>query len=408
MADYLTAALPGTGGLIRQQPADFLVEEIPLYTPSGSGDHLYLEIEKQGLTTFDAVKLLATALKRNETDIGYAGLKDARAISRQVLSVPLCTPAEVEHLNLPGLRILSARRHGNKLRIGHLAGNRFQIRIHRPEPDALERARPILAALEDLGVPNRFGDQRYGVLGNSARIGRALLRGDFQRAADEIVGDPDRIEHPGWQAAATAYRNGDLAAAIAAFPRHCQDERRLVASLQAGRNPRRAVLALPRRLLRLYLSAYQSSLFDRLIAMRLATLERLWSGDLACKHSNGACFSVVDPAIEQPRADRLEISATAPLYGYKVPLASGQAGLLETSLLDKEGLTLQSFRLSGGLALPGERRPIRVPITAIGLQQDGEDLLVSFSLPKGSFATAVLAEIMKTARPGNDAEQDEP
>ncbi|MDT8442187.1 MAG: tRNA pseudouridine(13) synthase TruD [Desulfuromonadales bacterium] len=408
MADYLTAALPGTGGLIRQQPADFLVEEIPLYTPSGSGDHLYLEIEKQGLTTFDAIKLLARALKRNEADIGYAGLKDARAVSRQTLSVPLCAPAEVAGLDLPGLRILSARRHGNKLRTGHLAGNRFRIRIRQPVPDAVDRARPILAALEDLGVPNRFGEQRYGVLGNSARIGRAILRGDFQQAADEIVGDPARIEHPGWQTAATAYRAGDLATAVTTFPRHCQDERRLVASLQSGRTPRRAVLALPRRLLRLYLSAWQSSLFDRLVAMRLTTLERLWPGDLACKHVNGACFKVIDPAIEQSRADRLQISATAPLYGYKVPLADGQAGLLETSLLDKEGLTLESFRLSGGLALPGERRPIRVPLTGTDLQQAGDDLLVSFALPKGSFATAVLAEIMKTAEPVSDTEQEAP
>jgi tRNA pseudouridine13 synthase len=153
---------------------------------------------------------------------------------------------------------------------------------------------------------------------------------------------------------------------------------------------------MPRKLLRLYLSAYQSSLFDRLLDMRLASLERIWAGDLAYKHSNGACFLVTDAAVEQLRADTFEISATAPLYGYKTRLAEGPAGLLEQSLLDKEGLTLESFRLPGGLAMEGERRPLRVPILRPECIMAEGDLLLTFSLPKGSFATTVLAEVMKT------------
>ena len=153
---------------------------------------------------------------------------------------------------------------------------------------------------------------------------------------------------------------------------------------------------MPRKLLRLYLSAYQSSLFDRMIDMRLASLEKIWPGDLAYKHVNGACFLVTDPDAEQPRADSLEISPTAPLFGYKTKLAEGQAGLLERSLLDKEQLTLESFRLSGGLAMEGERRPVRVPIQAPACIREDGSLLVSFSLPKGSFATTVLSEVMKT------------
>mgnify|MGYP001205403680 CR=1 FL=1 len=152
---------------------------------------------------------------------------------------------------------------------------------------------------------------------------------------------------------------------------------------------------MPHKLLRLYLSAYQSQLFDRLVDMRLSTLERLWPGDLAWKHSNGACFKVIDPASEQPRADQFEISPTAPLYGHKVTLATGQAGLLEESLLDKEQLKLKDFRLGEGLAMPGERRPLRVPLEEVRLKQQGKHLLLSFALPKGSFATAVLAEVMK-------------
>jgi tRNA pseudouridine13 synthase len=399
MSSYLTAMLPGTGGSLRREPADFFVEEIPLYEPCGQGEHLYLTVEKCGITTFDLLRLLARALRCPEREIGYAGLKDARAVTRQTVSVPLRRPEDAVGLELPGVRIIEARLHRNKLRLGHLAGNRFRIRIHQPEPEALPRAEAILGVLGDLGVPNRFGDQRYGVLGNSHRIGRAILTDDFSAAIREIIGNPEEIRHPDWQAAALAYRGGNLDEALTRLPRHCHPERRLLEALHAGRSPHDAVFSLSRRLLRLYLSAYQSSLFDRMVDMRLDSLDRLWPGDLACKHVNGACFAVLDPAVEQPRADAFEISPTAPLFGCKVPLAGGQAGLLERCLLDKEQLTPESFRLSGGLTMHGERRPLRVPLTEVTTDSDDADLLVAFRLPKGSFATAVLHEIMKVSAP---------
>jgi tRNA pseudouridine13 synthase len=396
MTEYLTSQIPGTGGTIRQHPEDFQVEEIPLYEPCGEGDHLYLNVEKCGLTTYDLLRELANALNCKERDLGYAGLKDARAITRQTVSVPLRKPDDVKGLQIPGVTILSACLHRNKLRPGHLAGNRFRVRIRKPDAETLPHAEAILGVLEDIGVPNRFGDQRYGVLGNSHRIGRAIIREDYTTAIDEIIGDPLSIEHSGWQHAAEAYHSGDLATAIEKLPRHCRPERRLLEMVHDGKNLRKAVRAMPRKLLRLYLSAYQSSLFDCLVDMRLATLERIWPGDLAYKHINGACFLVTDAAVEQPRADNFEISPTAPLFGFKTKLAEGQAGLLEQSLLDKEKLTLESFRLSGGLSMEGERRPLRVPIQTHECATEGEDLLLAFSLPKGCFATTVLDEVMKT------------
>lgn len=395
MANYLTAKLPGTGGNLRREPTDFQVEEIPLYLPSGTGEHLYLTVEKCGVTTFDLLHRLAKALGCQEREIGYAGLKDARAVTRQTVSIPKRKPADVTGLELPGIRILDARCHRNKLRLGHLAGNRFNILIRDAEPDALSRAENILHVLGDIGVPNRFGNQRYGSLGNSHRIGRAILRGDFSEAINEIIGDPEEIRNSDWQAAARAFRAGDVTRAAELMPRHCQPERRLLQALDEGKAPRAALDTLPRKLLRLYLSAYQSSLFDRLVDMRLDSLERLWPGDLACKHVNGACFEVTDAAVEQPRADAFEISPTAPLFGCGVRLAGGQAGLLEQGLLDKERLTLDAFRLAGGLTMDGERRPLRVPLTEVTATAGTEGLWLGFRLPKGSYATAVLHEVMK-------------
>jgi tRNA pseudouridine13 synthase len=395
MNKYLTQTLPGTGGSIRQEPAAFRVEEVPLYEPCGEGEHLYLRVEKQGLTTFDLLRKLSRELGCRERDIGYAGLKDARAIAIQSVSIPLGRKEDVARLEIPGVRILAAEFHRNKLRPGHLAGNRFSIRIHHPGPDALQKAETVLDALVDLGVPNRFGAQRYGILGNSHRIGHLILCKDFSGAITEIIGDPDRIEHPGWQAAAIAFRTGDLETAEQNMPRHCQNERQLLNRLRGGSSVEQVVLGLPRKLLRLYLSAYQSSLFDRMVDMRLSTIEKVWPGDLAYKHINGACFLVDDQETEQLRADSFEISPSGPMFGCKMTPAQGQAGLLEQSLLDKEQLNLDAFRLGKGLTMEGERRPLRVPLRETGLSAEGDDLRVDFMLPKGSFATAVLHEIIK-------------
>lgn len=395
MSSFLTAGFSGTGGSIKESPEDFLVEELPLYAPCGEGEHLYLTIEKRGLTTFDLLQKLAKALQIPEREIGYAGLKDARATTRQTVSVTGVRPEQAMALEIEGVRVLSALYHRNKLRLGHLAGNRFEIRLRGVKEGALETALDVLHVLEQVGVPNLFGEQRYGSLGNSHLIGGALLRRNFAEASAQIIGEPTRIGNERWRQGAEAFAAGDLAGALAALPPRMRDERRMIEALQAGRSVEQAVLALPRKLLRLYLSAFQSSLFDRLVAMRLGSLEILWAGDLAWKHDNGACFVVEDAAAEQPRADRFEISPTAPLFGYKATLAQGQAGLLERALLDKEKLTLESFRLEGGLGMEGERRPLRVPLAGAAARQDGDDLLLSFSLPKGSYATSVLREITK-------------
>jgi len=395
MADYLTEKFAGTGGTIKECPEDFRVEEIPLYLPCGEGEHLYLDIEKRGLTTFELVNKLAGALGARKQDMGYAGLKDAQAVTRQTISVTGVRPEQAMALQLEGVTVLSARYHRNKLRTGHLQGNRFTIRLRDVAPQDLENAQDILHVLQMTGVPNYFGEQRYGILGNSHLVGKAILNEDYEEAIRQIIGDPSVIRHPDWQQAAIAFANGDLPAARRLLPRGMGTEARLLGQLAEGRTPRQALFRMPHKLLRLYLSAYQSYLFDRIVTMRLASLDTLWPGDLAYKHDNGACFLVSDPATEQPRADRLEISPSAPLYGHKVKLSQGQAGILEESLLSKEKLTRDSFRLTRGLSLEGARRPLRVPLGEATVVTDDSHLILAFTLPKGSYATSVLREVMK-------------
>src|SRR5438270_4517497 len=122
---YLTRDIPGIGGSLKDRAEDFFVQEIPAYEPAGDGGHVFSEIQKVNLTTFDAINQIASALGISSRDIGYAGLKDARAVTRQLISIWGVTPERVAELKLPGIEIRWAIRHGNKLRLGHLAGNRF-------------------------------------------------------------------------------------------------------------------------------------------------------------------------------------------------------------------------------------------------------------------------------------------
>lgn len=397
MRAYLTADLPGTGGVIKEMPEDFMVVEIPLYLPAGEGDHTYAEIEKRGVTTLDAIRRLSRSLGIQERDVGYAGMKDARGITRQTLSFPRLEPEQLLSLSLPGIRVLSASRHRNKLKMGHLAGNSFTIRIRNAGNDAPDKAAAVLAVLSQRGVPNYFGEQRYGSLGNSHQIGRALLNGDFKGAVDAIMGDPASIRDDGWRSAVAAYHRGDLAASLENFPGQCRTERELVKRL--AKRPdgfERALDAVSPRLKRLYLSACQSSLFDRLLERRLDRIDTVEEGDLAFLHDNGACFLVEDSAAEQERARKFEISPSGPMFGCKMKLPGGAPHELEEEVLREEGLSRASFDLPGPYRMEGERRPLRVPLRNPATVPDSEGIILSFSLPKGAYATSVLREIMKS------------
>src|SRR6185436_5502258 len=137
-------------------PETFLVEEIPAYPPVGEGSHTFLWIEKQGLTTVEAIKRLARALGVADRDIGYAGMKDRHATTRQWVSVPAVDPAVALAAEIPGCRVLEARRHGNKLRTGHLRGNRFEVVLTEVGEEGALLCERFLALGRD-GLPNTYG-----------------------------------------------------------------------------------------------------------------------------------------------------------------------------------------------------------------------------------------------------------
>ncbi len=394
--NWITENLPGIGGIYKQCPEDFQVTEIPLYQCSGEGEHSFLWIEKSGITTRDLLTQLARKLNLNERDIGYAGLKDAQALTRQWVSVPANKFDPTQPLNLYRATVLNSVRHNNKLRVGHLAGNRFTITVRETATEALPRATAIIKHLEKHGVPNLFGEQRYGVLANSAKLGLLLLQQNYTEFCREFIGDPLLIRNPSWQASATLYREGKIDAALQMLPQRMHDERRLLRQLHAGKSPQKATLGLPRNLLRLFLSATQSQLFDQLLQQRLPQLGTLLTGDIAVKHSNGACFRIAATTTEQPRADNLEISPSAPLFGTKAMLADGIPGQNERKLLTTMELNDANWSPAAKLTMPGSRRPLRFPLKEAAITAAGTNFItLSFILPKGCYATSVLRELIK-------------
>ncbi len=332
---FITSDLPGIGGQIKAEPAHFVVEEIPLYPPTGEGDHVYVCLTREGWTTRALQERLAALFSLPEIAVGCAGQKDKRARATQVFSLLLredeASVARRIAENLP-VTVEWARRHRNKLKTGHLLGNRFQIVVVDPVPEAVGRAAAIASALAEHGLPNFYGDQRFGVAGDNAQRGRAAL----------------------W-----------------------------------GRGPRQHWLR------RFLLSAYQAALFNLWLARRIdrGWFDCLLAGDIAKKSESGGLFEVVDAAVEHPRFARGEITYTGPIYGARMRWAGGQPGELERTILVEEGATEEMWRRA---RVEGTRRPARLLLSDLTIQPHAQGLQFTFTLPAGAYATTVLREFMKT------------
>jgi tRNA pseudouridine13 synthase len=228
-----------------------------------------------------------------------------------------------------------AQRRKNKLKPGHLLGNRFRITISAlttSHDEAQRRVAAIAQALQRTGLPNFFGPQRFGIDGASASKGREILLGS-RRVAD-------------------------------------------------------------RWLRRFLISSYQSYLCNQYLARRIAlgAFDRLLTGDIAKKIDTGGLFEVADLAVDQERYRAQQISFTAPIYGPKMWAATGEAGELEAAVLAEAGLTLAHFQQG---KVEGSRRLGRLLVPDLQTQLSAEGFVLDFFLPKGAFATTVLREFMK-------------
>ena len=282
---FVSEPLRGIGGAIKASPDHFAVEEVLPYTPCGEGEHVYITFRRRGWNTADAARLIQKRLGLAPQDVGWGGRKDKTAVVVQTLSLrwglntPL-GPLERGLAELP-FEVLAVDRHRNKIKTGHVAANRFAIVVSDPVPDALPRAKAIARHLQQTGVPNFYGPQRFGHGMQNVHRGFALF--------------------------------------------------------SAGKKPRKdpfMVSVVQSVLFNIWLKE----------RMQAGHLRRLLAGDVAKKTDTGGIFTVEDVASESQRFDSGAIVYTGPVYGFKMRPAEQTAGEIEASLLSRFYLTPASFR----------------------------------------------------------------
>lgn len=326
---------------IKAAPEDFVVEELPLYTPSGAGEHTWVEVEKRLRTTEEVAAELATAAGVDAGSIGWAGRKDREALTRQWLSVPGLSPPRAERLAGDGWRVLRAAAHGERLRLGELVANRFRIVVRGVDEAAANAAAERLAAIARDGLPNYFGEQRFGRDEGNVALGAALLRGQ---------------------------------------------------TVTGGRRQQR-----------LYLSALQSAIFNEVLRKRPAPPHVLLAGDLAVVHTSGALLLAGSPALPpsawHERTARFDVSPTGPLVGHKMRAPRGEALARERTAAERFGVPwITDLPRLRGHMLPGGRRPLRVRVTDVTHRRLDDDAVeLGFVLPPGAYATVLVEALFGRA-----------
>ncbi|HEX7113333.1 MAG TPA: tRNA pseudouridine(13) synthase TruD [Mizugakiibacter sp.] len=319
---------------LRAAPEDFVVEEMLGYAADGDGEHALLTVEKRGANTEWVARELARFAGVPPVAVGYAGLKDRHAVTRQAFSVQLGHRADPDWSAFPHaeVRVLAAVRHRRKLKRGALAGNRFVLALRDVSGDR-EAAEHVLAALAARGVPNYFGEQRFG-------------------------------------------RGGDnLAQARAMF---------------AGRRVDRTTRGL-------LLSAARSHLFNAVLAERLQrqAWDTPLEGELWCLDGSRSWFG--PQAFDASLAARLEsfdIHPSGPLWGRGDTPAAGDCGALERDVAARVSDLVAGLEAAG---LEHERRPLRLrPRELEWTWQGAETLQLAFALPAGAYATSVVRELART------------
>ena len=286
------------GARIKERPGDFLVEELQLYDPCGEGEHLYLRIGKEGMSHHEMVDLLCAHFDVGPEAIGTAGMKDRVAVTSQTVSVHLPRKPQLRAIEDPRVQVLWVTWHANKLRRGHLAGNRFSIRIRGIEPVRAPAIWRAIGAMERLGVPNHFGPQRFGMRANGHVLGALQLAGRHEELLGELLSTRGAPFPESERGAREAVDAGNYAEALRLWPRGLDAEYAATRALHRGADARSAVRGIRREILELWGDAWQSAVFNALLDARLAagTLGAIEPGDVVSKQANGAKFLADDAA----------------------------------------------------------------------------------------------------------------
>jgi len=421
----------GVGGRIREEDADFRVREIerfdaePVDADPGAYPYLVVRATLRGWDTNDFARRLSDALGISRERVSWAGTKDKHAVTTQLFSLRKVDAEALDGLDVRGVDLDVVGRAGRGLEFGDLAGNAFEITVRGAErPENAAAVREELEAFGGgapgtVGVPDFFGQQRFGSHRPvTHEVGLAVVRGEWEAAVRAYVANPYETEpadtRRARREAADRFEARDWRGVVEALPRRLGFERAMANRLaeRGGDAPedfRAALEAVPSNLQRLFVNAAQSYAFNRILSERLERglpFDRPVAGDVVCFSETVAGLTVPDTDREQRVTERrVETVArhcergrafvTAPLVGTETELGDGEPGEIEREVLDDLDLSPADFDLPGEFGSTGTRRPTLVR-TDLDVSVADDAVTFEFSLPKGSYATVVLREFLKT------------
>ncbi len=413
---HYTTSSKGIGGRIKRRISDFIVHEITreggalsneafgeweekrgkkLEVPEQEEgkEYIHLTMEKFNLDTNDAIRRVTRAMQCSPKRIGYAGMKDKRAITSQRISIWMPDAKKLEEFDSRYIELREPEWSSEKIEIGQLKGNEFGIIVRdiSLSEDGLRAATEQCFAQMRNGVANYFGEQRFGGIREiTHKVGREFIKGNFEGAVMLYLTSPAQGEE---EEVAIARKNlletRDFVRATKEFPSKFRYERAILHHLcKFPMDFVGAFQSLPRHLTYMFTHAYQSYLFNMVIN------ERIEQGI----------------GIAQTSGDVLEDGVpAAPLFGFDSVLAEGKAGEIERKVLVKEGVELKEFRVKGfpELSCRGARKKISLKPENLRIGEVGKDefnegklkLKIAFSLEKGNYATTILRELMKSGEP---------
>jgi len=337
----------------KQTPRDFVVEEIPLYEFSGEGEHMILFVRKKNLSTPEMIGIFARFLGIKNRDIGYAGLKDKHAMTKQYISINKLHEEALKTFEHEGIKILSQVRHNNKIKIGHLRGNRFYIKLKKVNPTSAMKLDEALKNISKYGIPNYFGYQRFGNDGDNHIIGEKIAKGEKRERNPRV-------------------------------------KKLLINSYQSHLFN----MWLSRRLeINTLVSSFDAKELETLLNMPMAEIKKLKAqkhpfkvliGDIMEHYPHGRLFDFDGSDEDLQRFNDREISVTGMLCGGKVKMSSATAGEIEKEYDDE-------------INADGARRYAWVYPTDVEgrFNQIEAQYELNFTLPKGSYATVLIEELAK-------------
>ncbi|MBO4302382.1 tRNA pseudouridine(13) synthase TruD [Methanosarcinaceae archaeon] len=415
---------PGLDGVLKKSPEDFVVEEISEIKTGDSGKYLITELRKTNWDTHHFLKAFSKILGISYKRIGLAGTKDKRAVTTQKMSIYDVDASDVENIHMKDIEVRVLGRARNGINLGDLEGNRFEIivrDIRMSQEEAEKCAAETTEAIRKAGgVPNFFGIQRFGSTRPVTHlVGKDIISGDIKKAAMRYISEiwPDEAEET-CRARAYVAETGDLKGAFQRFPDYLGHEKAMLNHLSADPDDAAgAFMTLPKNLCMMFVHAEQSYMFNKIISERLRSglkLNEAVQGDIVCYRAKDG---TPDPSrlerVTEENIDginnllrRRRAFVTAPLIGYESAFAEGPMGEIERRILDECGHVPDDFRIPSfpEVASKGMRKEILLEVDpAVEVFPDDSEgsegktaMRLTFSLPKGSYATTVLREYMKT------------